>query len=81
MFVASWFVAAIGWGPMVHETVETEKPPREAHSVCGEACREGVTQSLLKEKKLLLSTRKLKPFKEVSTWPAALKLKQTCQFI
>lgn len=23
MLVASWFVAAIGWGPMVHETLES----------------------------------------------------------
>jgi hypothetical protein len=29
MFIASWFVAAIGWSPMVHETVETKKPSCE----------------------------------------------------
>lgn len=24
MFVTSWFVAAIGWGPVVHEPLETK---------------------------------------------------------
>lgn len=27
MFVAGWFVAAIGWGPMVHETLESIPEP------------------------------------------------------
>lgn len=27
MFVARWFVAAIGWGPMVHETLESIPEP------------------------------------------------------
>lgn len=25
MFVASWFVAAVGWGPVVHEPLETNR--------------------------------------------------------
>lgn len=34
MFVASWFVTAIGWGPMVHETAETKnRHVRKAQSL------------------------------------------------
>lgn len=42
MFITSWFVAAIGWGPVVHEPVETKTSHEKSSERVknnGEACQ------------------------------------------